>query len=272
MRRWQLLNFALLFLSSTAFAEDHLRMGTTTSTENTGLLGAILPPFEKRFAVKVDIIAVGSGKALKLGENGDVDVVLSHAPALEEAFMTAGFGVNQRAVMYNDFIVVGPPADPAKLREAMTAVESFARLAAAQATFISRGDESGTHEKERALWRAAAITPSGPWYVSAGLGMGQVLQMADEKQAYTLSDRGTYLAYKARGDLVIVAQGDPELFNPYTIIAVNPARHPTVRYFDAMALIAWLTSPEGQRLIGDFRIAGEQLFHPTAVPPSGAAR
>jgi tungstate transport system substrate-binding protein len=131
---------------------------------------------------------------------------------------------------------------------------------------------SGTHEKETALWKAAGVAPSGPWYVSAGLGMGQVLQMADEKRAYTLSDRGTYLSYKAKGDLVIVMQGDPVLFNPYTIIAVNPARHPHARYFDAMALIAWMTSPEGQRLIGDFQIAGEELFHPTAVPPAGAAR
>lgn len=267
-----LLTLALLVLSSSALAQDHLRLATTTSTENTGLLGAILPPFEKRFGIKVDVIAVGSGKALKLGENGDVDVVLSHAPALEEAFITAGFGVNRRDVMYNDFVIVGPPADPARLREATTAVEAFKRLAAAPATFISRGDESGTHEKEKALWNSAGITPSGPWYVSAGLGMGQVLQMADEKQAYALSDRGTYLSYKAKGDLVIVAQGDPELFNPYTIIAANPARHPKVRYFDAMALIAWMTSPEGQRLIGDFQIAGEQLFHPTAVAPSGAAR
>jgi tungstate transport system substrate-binding protein len=267
-----LIALALLFLSDTALAHDHLRLSTTTSTENTGLLAAILPPFEKRFGVKVDVIAVGSGKALKLGENGDVDAVLSHAPALEEAFMAAGFGVNRRAVMYNDFVVVGPPADPAKLREATDAVDAFKRLAAARATFISRGDESGTHEKEKTLWSAAGLIPSGPWYISAGLGMGQVLQMADEKEAYALSDRGTYLAYKAKGDLGIVAQGDPALFNPYTVIAANPARHPKVRYFDAMALIAWLTSPEGQRLIGNFEIAGEQLFHPTAVPPSGAAR
>jgi tungstate transport system substrate-binding protein len=263
---------ALLLLSTTAFAQDHLRLATTTSTENTGLLKAIVPPFEQRFGVTVDVIAVGSGKAMKLGENGDVDVVLSHAPALEEAFVGAGFGVNRRDVMYNDFVIVGPAADPARLRGAPSAADAFKRLAAGAAPFVSRGDESGTHEKEKELWTAAGVTPAGAWYVSAGLGMGQVLQMADEKNAYTLSDRGTFLTYRAKGDLIILSQGDRALFNPYTIIAVNPARHPAARYFDAMALIAWMTSPQGQGLIGDFRVAGEVLFHPTAVPPGDAAR
>jgi tungstate transport system substrate-binding protein len=267
MTRHRLIALALLVLSNTALAQDHLRLATTTSTENTGLLAAILPPFEKRFGVTVDVIAVGSGKAMKLGENGDVDVVLSHAPALEEAFVSAGFGVNRRDVMYNDFVIVGPAADPARLRDASTAADAFRQLAAAQAAFISRGDESGTHEKEKELWRAAGVTPSGAWYISAGVGMGQVLQMADEKNAYTLSDRGTYLSFKAKGGLVIVNQGDAALFNPYTIIAVNPARHRAVRYFDAMALIAWMTSPQGQGLIADFKVGGEVLFHPTAVPP-----
>jgi len=263
-----LAGLSLLLVAGAALGQEHLRLATTTSTENTGLLGIILPPFEKRFGVKVDVIAVGSGKAMKLGENGDVDVVLSHAPGLEEAFVASGFGVNRRAVMYNDFVLVGPPDDPAKVREATDAVDACKRVAAAQATFISRGDDSGTHEKEKSLWQVAGITPVGAWYVSAGLGMGQTLQMADEKKAYTLSDRSTYLTYKAKGDLVILSQGDPVLFNPYTIIAVNPARYPTMRYLDAMALIAWVTSPEGQRTIGDFKIGGEVLFHPTAVPPA----
>lgn len=260
---------ALLVLSAPALAADHLRLATTTSTENSGLLGAILPPFQKRFGITVDVIAVGSGKAMKLGENGDVDVVLSHAPALEDAFMASGFGVNRRDVMYNDFVIVAPAADPAGLRQSKSAAEAFQRIASAESPFISRGDESGTHEKEKELWKAAAITPSGAWYVLAGVGMGQVLQMADEKHAYALSDRGTYLTFKSKGDLVIVNQGDAALFNPYTIMAVNPARHPTVRYFDAMTLIAWMTSPEGQRLIGNFTVGGEMLFHPTAVPPAG---
>lgn len=257
----------LCLLSATpALAQEHLKLSTTTSTEQSGLLGAILPSFEQRFHLKVDVIAVGSGKALKLAENGDVDVVLSHAPELEDAFLKAGFGVNRRDLMYNDFMIVGPPNDPAQLRGTANAAEAFKKLAAAQATFISRGDESGTHQKEKELWKAAGVTPSGAWYVSAGQGMGPVLLMANERQAYTLSDRGTYLAFKKREELVILSEGDPRLYNPYTITAVNPARYPTVKYIEAMQLIAWLTSPEGQQLIGGFKQDGEVLFHPTAVP------
>jgi tungstate transport system substrate-binding protein len=220
--------------------------------------------------LKVDVISVGSGKALKLAENGDVDVVLSHAPALEEAFMKAGHGVNRRDVMYNDFIIVGPSNDPAHLRGAPSAADAFKKLAAAPAAFISRGDESGTHQKEKEIWKATGITPGGTWYVSAGLGMGEVLLMANERQAYTLSDRGTYLTYKQRGDLGIVVQGDPVLFNPYTITAVNPAQQPHTKYIEAMQLIAWFTSPGGQKLIGDYKQGGEVLFHPTAVPLGAA--
>jgi tungstate transport system substrate-binding protein len=258
----------LALFGAPAGAQEHLRLSTTTSTDNSGLLGVILPPFERRFHLKVDVIAVGSGKALKLAENGDVDVVLSHAPELEEAFVKAGFGVNRRAVMYNDFVIVGPPNDPAGLRGAAAAVEAFKKLAAAPATFISRGDESGTHQKEKELWKTAGVTTSPPWYVSAGQGMGEVLLMANERQAYTVADRGTYLAYKKRDDLAIVLQGDPILFNPYTIMATNPARYPKLKYIEAMELIAWLTSPEAQKLIGSFKQEGEVLFHPTAVPMS----
>lgn len=257
--------WVLLLLSTPSVAQEHLRLSTTTSTDQSGLLKVVLPPFEERFHLKVDVIAVGSGKALKLAENGDVDVVLSHAPELEAAFMAAGFGVNRRDVMYNDFIFVGPLKDPAGLRSASGAVEAFKKLAAAQTTFISRGDESGTHQKEKELWKAAGITPSGSWYVSAGQGMGETLLMANERQAYTLSDRGTFLTYKQRGDLTILAQGDPILFNPYVITAVNPARYPHVKYVEAMQLIAWFTSPQGQKLIGSFTQEGEVLFHPTAV-------
>lgn len=258
----------LLAVSGPASAQERLRLSTTTSTDNSGLLAVVLPPFEQRFHLKVDVIAVGSGKALKLGENGDVDVVLSHAPDLEEAFMKAGFGVNRRDVMYNDFVVVGPPSDPAHVRDALNVVDAVKRIAAKEATFISRGDESGTHQKEKELWRAASLTPSGAWYVSAGQGMGEVLLMADERRAYALADRGTYLAYKKRDELIIVSQGDPMLFNPYTVMAVSPARHPQAKYIEAMELIAWLTSPQGQGLIGSFKQAGEVLFHPTAVPLS----
>jgi tungstate transport system substrate-binding protein len=271
MTRLRLVALVLLLLPAAAAGAEHLRLATTTSTENTGLLRAILPPFEQRQGVKVDVIAVGSGKAMKLGENGDVDVVLSHAPALEDAFVSAGFGVNRRDVMYNDFVIVGPSADPAGVRAATSASDALKRIAAAAATFVSRGDESGTHEKEKELWKSAGVAPQGSWYVSAGQGMGQVLQIADEKRAYTLSDRGTYLTYAAKGDLVILNQGDRALFNPYTIIAVNPARFPRARYLDAMALIAWMTSPEGQRSIAEFTVGGQMLFHPTAVPPASAA-
>jgi len=264
MRVWTLC--ALLVLGAPALAQEHLRLSTTTSTESSGLLAVILPPFEQRFHLKVDVIAVGSGKALKLAENGDVDVVLSHAPELEQAFMAGGFGVNRRDVMYNDFIVVGPPADPAHLRGASGAADAFKKLAAAQVTFVSRGDESGTHQKEKELWKAAGVTPQGAWYLSAGQGMGEVLLMANERQAYTLADRGTYLAYKQRDELAVVVEGDPALFNPYTVTAVNPAKHPAVKYIEAMQLIAWLTSPAGQQLIGGFKQEGQVLFHPTAVP------
>jgi tungstate transport system substrate-binding protein len=243
---------------------DALRLATTTSTENSGLLDAVLPPFEKRFGIDVQVISVGSGKALKLGENGDVDVILSHAPHLEEAFVAAGDGVNRRSVMYNDFVVVGPPGDPAGLRASAGAADAFRRIAAAKATFLSRGDESGTHQKEKALWKAAGIEPAGDWYLSTGVGMGQLLLMADERRAYTLTDRGTFLAHRRRGDLTILHEGDAMLRNPYTIMAVNPARHPDVRYLAAMQLIAWLTSPEGQRLIGEFHVDGNVLFHPVA--------
>jgi tungstate transport system substrate-binding protein len=257
-----------MLLGPAVAAQEHLRLSTTTSTDQSGLLGVVLPPFEQRFHLKVDVIAVGSGKALKLAENGDVDVVLSHAPELEQAFMNAGFGVNRRAVMYNDFIIVGPAADPAGLRGTASAAEAFKKLAVAQAAFISRGDESGTHQKEKELWKAAGLTPGGAWYVSAGQGMGETLLMANERQAYTLADRGTFLTYKQRSELAILLQADPVLFNPYTITAVNPARHPHVKYLEAMQLIAWFTSVEGQQLIGSFKAEGEVLFHPTAIPAS----
>ena len=257
---------ALLIAALPVAAQEHLRLATTTSTENSGLLGSLLPTFEEAFHLEVDVVAVGSGQALKLAENGDADVVLSHAPVLEEAFVASGFGVNRRGVMYNDFVIVGPPGDPAGIRGAKSAVEALRTIAARQAPFLSRGDESGTHVKEKELWAAAGITPSGAWYRSAGVGMGQLLQMADETGAYTLTDRGTYVSRKQKGDLVIVVENDPRLFNPYSIIATNPARHPTAKYIAAMQLIAWMTSPEGQRRIAAFQIEGKSLFVPTAVP------
>ena len=262
-----LLVVALMAAAVPGSAQERLRLATTTSTENSGLLAHLLPTFEQRFGIKVEVVAVGTGQALKIAENGDADLVLVHAPPLEEAFVAAGFGVNRRPVMYNDFVIVGPPSDPAGLKSTPSAAAAFKQLAAKQAPFLSRGDESGTHQKEKELWAAAGVTPSGPWYRSAGVGMGQLLQMADEQGAYTLTDRGTYLSRKQKGDLVILVENDPPLFNPYALIATNPARYRTIRYIPAMQLIAWMTSPEGQQAIADFTVDGRSLFVPTAVPP-----
>jgi tungstate transport system substrate-binding protein len=246
-----------------------LILATTTSTENSGLLAYILPDFEKQYNVQVDVIAVGTGQALKLGEDGNADVLLVHARALEDAFMDAGHGSRREDVMYNDFVIVGPPDDPAQLRGMQKADKAFQRLAEAQAPFVSRGDESGTHTKEKEIWAAAGIEPSGDWYISAGQGMGAVLTMADEQQAYTLSDRATYLARTLEGtDLEILVQGDPILFNPYGVIAVNPNKGPHIKADLANTFIDWLISVPTQELIGQFGVAefGSPLFTPDSDP------
>jgi len=242
-----------------------LRLSTTTSTENSGLLGVLLPPFEKRFGIRVDVVAVGSGKALKLGETGDVDVVLAHARPAEDAFVAKGFGVGRRDVMHNDFIVIGPAGDPAGIKNARSAAEAFRLIAEKGAPFASRGDDSGTHQKEKLLWVAAGVAPKPPAYMETGQGMGETMIIAAEKRAYCLADRGTYIPFASRIDLGILFQGDEGLYNAYGIMAVNPERHPKTRYLEAMALIAWVTSPEGQKIIGDFKPQGEQLFFPDAV-------
>jgi len=242
-----------------------LRLATTTSTENSGLLAVLIPPFEKRFAIDVDVIAVGTGKALKLGQNGDVDLVLVHARQAEDAFVSEGWGVNRRDVMYNDFIIIGPASDPAGIKGSTDAAKALVKLAAAKATFISRGDDSGTHKKELSLWNAAGIKPASGAYLETGQGMGQTLNIADEKGAYCLVDRGTFLAYRGKIDLEILVEGDKRLYNPYGIIALNPARHRHVKYLAAMAFIGWVTSVEGQKIINDFRKDNKRLFHPMAV-------
>jgi len=247
-------------------AEERLKMATTTSTENSGLLGVILPPFEQMFNLKVDVIAVGTGKAMKLGETGDVDVIFVHDPVDEERFIAQGYGVNRRAVTHNDFVLVGPPGDPAGCRGIRNINEVFSKIAASNSLFVSRGDDSGTHRKEKDIWAKAGIVPQGKWYMEAGQGMGAVLQMAHDKMAYTLADRGTYVAYKPKIDSVIISEGDPLLYNPYGVIAVNPARHPQVNYIKAMTFIGWLTSPECQKLISQFKKEGEVLFYPDAIP------
>lgn len=259
----RILSSVLLLMAifcSGAMAVERLKLSTTTSTENSGLLAAILPAFEKKHDCKVDVIAVGTGKSLKIAENGDVDVTLVHARSLEDAFVAAGFGVNRRDVMYNDFIIIGPAKDPAGVKKAKSAVEAMKRIAAAKATFVSRGDESGTHVMEQTIWKAADVSPKGAWYVEAGQGMGEVIIMANERQGYTLTDRATYIAYQNKVKLPIAFQGDKALFNPYGVIAVNPKRHPHVKYDLAMAFIAYLTSNEGQKAIADFKVKGQQLF------------
>lgn len=243
-----------------------VKMATTTSTDNSGLLAALLPPFTEKYGIQVKIIAVGTGRAIKHGENGDVDLILVHARQAEESFVAAGYGINRRDVMHNDFVLIGPAEDPAGVKGQTDAPAALAKIAAERSFFVSRGDESGTHKKEMQLWRASAAEPAGDWYLSAGRGMGAVLIMADEKRAYTLTDRGTYLAFANKLELTVLVEGDRRLHNPYGAIAVDPARHPHVNYVDAMALIGWLTSPEGQGIIGQFRKGGESLFHPDAIP------
>lgn len=245
-------------------AAERLRLATTTSTENSGLLAAIHPSFERQQSVTVDVIAVGSGKALALARNGDVDVVLAHDPAAEEAFVADGAGIDRRAVMHNDFVIVGPIADPADIRSAGAAGEAMRRIAAAGQPFASRGDRSGTHVKELALWQAAGVAPAGRWYLATGQGMGPVLQIAGDKQAYTLADRGTWAAYRKQLELALLYAGDPVLANPYHVIRVNAARHPHVQAALAQAYADFLTGPEGQALIGGFLIDGEQVFVPDA--------
>jgi tungstate transport system substrate-binding protein len=272
-----LLAFAVLVSLAVppAHAEERLRMSTTTSTENSGLLNVLLPPFEQATGIRVDVIAVGTGKALRLGENGDVDVVFVHSRPAEDRFVAAGFGVDRRDVMHNDFVLVGPASDPAGVRNAENAADALRRIMDAEAPFVSRADDSGTHNKERALWRAIGREPAGSWYLEAGQGMGAVLLIAHEKQAYTLADRGTWIAMRGKADLPVLLQGDANLFNPYGIIAVNPARHPHVRVELARKLMDFVTGPRGQGIIAGYRIGGQVLFYPDVIPdvaPDPAAR
>lgn len=250
--------------SSQGLAQRDIRLATTTSTDNSGLLRFLLPKFEAGYGAPVRVISVGTGKALKLGENGDVDAVLVHSRPDEDRFVAEGYGVERHDVMYNDFIVAGPVADQARVR-GRDVIEAFRRIARAKAMFVSRGDESGTHKMELGYWKATGVeAQSNPGYRSAGLGMGEVLLMASEMRAYTLSDRATYGAMRQKIELAVLVEGDPRLFNPYGIIAVNPAKHPHTNYQGAMALIDWITSKEGQTAIASFKVAGEQLFYPSA--------
>ncbi len=257
-------------VAAKAHSAETLKLATTTSTYNSGLLDYLLPAFEKKYNIKVHVIPVGTGKALKLAQNGDADMVMVHAPEAEMRFVQAGYGVNRRPFMKNDFVIAGPPADPAGLGEAGTLEAALKKIKAhPEAVFISRGDDSGTHKKETGLWPLLSGPPPGQRYMEIGQGMEAALRMAHEKRAYTLSDRGTFLALKSTLELVIVFENGPRLDNPYAVIAVNPKRWPEAKYIEAMTLIAWLTSPEGQAMIGEFRAHGQVLFKPTAVPKEG---
>lgn len=255
----------MLIFSSTAVAQEVLTMATTTSTDNSGLLDELIPPFEEKFDVRVDVVAVGTGAAIELGRNGDADIVFVHAREAEDEFVASGYGVNRRDVMYNDFVILGPPSDPADIKETETAVEAFQKIKEKEAEFVSRGDDSGTNKKELSIWDSAEIDPEGSWYLESGQGMGPSINMADELAAYILADRGTYLAYSGDVDLEIVNSGDPELFNPYGIIPINPAYHTHVNYQLAMAFTGYVTSQKGQQIINNYMRYDEQLFYPSAI-------
>lgn len=247
----------------------HLVLATTTSTDDSGLLDYLLPDFESQEGVKVDVIAVGTGQALQLGEDGNVDVLLVHARPREDAFMAANHGIRREDVMYNDFVILGPADDPAGIKGMTSAADAFKKIAETESLFISRGDESGTHAKELSIWKAAGIEPDGEWYISAGQGMGEVLTMANEQQAYTLSDRATYLARWKEGlDLEILGEGDKILFNPYGVIAVNPEKNPNINAAMAQKFIDWIISVAVQEKIKAFGVDefGQSLFIPDSRP------
>lgn len=237
-----------------------IRLATTTSTEQSGLLNWLLPQFTQESGYPVLVMASGTGQSLKMGENGDADILMTHAPEAEQRFIDAGFGIEAAHLMYNDFVIVGPASDPAHVNKQGDAVNGFQAIARSDTLFISRGDESGTHIKERFLWKSAQLSPDFSGYRAIGQGMGPTLMMASELGAYTLSDRGTWLAYQGKLDLVILLEGDTRLFNPYSVIIVNPARYPDLNIEGARALKSWLVSAHGQQLIRDFNVAGQSLF------------
>jgi tungstate transport system substrate-binding protein len=247
--------------------ERFITLASTTSTENSGLLAHIVPLFERETGIAVRVVAVGTGQAIRLGENGDADVLLVHHTPSEERFVAEGHGVERFDVMYNDLVIVGPEHDPAAIGGLAFAVEAFAAIAHARAPFASRGDDSGTHKAEAALWAAAGVdvaAASGGWYRELGAGMGATLNTASALGAYALSDRATWATFANRGPLVLLVHGDPALFNQYGVILVDPVRHPHVKAAEGRAFIAWLLSPAGQAAIASFRVGGEPLFFPNA--------
>ena len=257
---------------TTAFAQEtgerYITVSSTTSTENSGLFGFILPLFTADTGIAVRVVAVGTGQAIKLAGNGDADVLFVHHRPSEEQFVADGLGVARFDVMFNDFVVVGPKSDPAGIAGLTDAAAALQKIARSGAPFASRGDDSGTHKKELELWQAAGVSVedhTGAWYRQLGSGMGPTLNSAAEMNAYVLTDRGTWLSFSNKRDLVLLAEGDPRLFNPYGVILVNPARLPHTKAADGQTFIDWLVSPRGQQAIADFRVAGQPLFFPNAA-------
>jgi tungstate transport system substrate-binding protein len=272
-------NFLILALMAAALvavspiapraADNFIIVQSTTSTQNSGLFDHLLPLFTKKTGIEVRVVAVGTGQALKNAENGDGDVVLVHSQPDEEKFVADGWGVTRYPVMYNDFIIVGPASDPAKIANLKQAPEALKKIAEANAPFASRGDDSGTHKAELKLWEEAGVDPkasSGTWYLETGSGMGATLNTAVGKQAYALTDRATWLAFANKDDFKVLVEGDNKLFNQYGVILVNPAKHPNVKAKEGQAFIDWLISREGQAAIASYKIEGQQLFFPNARP------
>lgn len=259
---------AALLWSAVAFAQDRtITVASTTSTEQSGLFGHLLPLFAKAEGIGVKVVAVGTGQALDIGRRGDADVVFVHDRPAEDKFMSEGQGLKRFDVMYNDFVIVGPKSDPAKIAGGKDVTDALRKIAAAKAPFISRGDKSGTHAAELRLWKEAGVDLSAgkdSWYREIGQGMGPALNMASSSNAYLLSDRGTWLSFKNRGELAVLTEGDKRLFNQYGVMLVNPATHPNVKAKDGQAFIDWLVSSKGQEAIAGYKVGGEQLFFPNA--------
>ena len=260
--------FVFSFVTSTALGDDKsIIVQSTTSTANSGLYDYILPMFQNKTGIRVDVVAVGTGQAIKNAMNGDGDVLLVHAKPAEEKFVADGFGVERFDVMYNDFVIVGPSSDPAGIQGMQDAKAALKKIAESKTLFASRSDNSGTHKKEMALWKAAGVDPtgaSGTWYRETGSGMGATLNIVSGMSAYTLTDRGTWISFKNRGDLHILAEGDADLFNQYGVILVNPAKHPHVKAELGQAFIDWILGDAGQNAIANYKLDGQQLFFPNA--------
>lgn len=271
--RRSLLALAFAAVSSAAFAQNAERfiiVSSTTSTTDSGLFNHLLPLFKSKTGIDVRVISQGTGQALDTGRRGDADVVFVHAKPQEEKFIAEGFGVERKPVMYNDFVLIGPKSDPAGIKGSKDIAAALKAVQAKQAPFVSRGDKSGTHSAELALWKNAGVEieqVKGPWYREIGQGMGAALNTASALNGYVLADRATWLNFKNRGDLEIVVEGDKRLFNQYGVILVNPAKHANVKVKDGQAFIDWLVSPEGQKAIADYKINGEILFFPNAGQP-----